>query len=95
MRQSSWTDQFGIPLMEGTVEVKFNHLGRPALASYNIVGGKKIPGNKEFPPEYKEPTVEFEGAEFIEDGTSIALDDVPDSVEELAVQRYWDQIGDE
>lgn len=84
-------DSFGIPLMEGEIKVSFLHQGKKALALFDIsFEGKKYPGNSDYPPEYEDPTLAFEGAYLEETGEEIADSELDlDSLEDQAVEDYW------
>lgn len=82
---------FGLPLVESEVEVRFHHHDKEAVAVFEISGGSKLPGSREFPPEVEDPTVEFVGAYIGDDQIPTSEIDI-DNLEELAVEKYWDQL---
>lgn len=88
-------DHFGVPLMEGVdIDVTFQHNGKASVAFFEVSGGSRIPGSREFPPETEDPDVQFIGAETKEDDTEIDYKEIdPKTMEDLidsAVERYWD-----
>lgn len=88
-------DKFGLPLTEGVdIELDFEHDGKKAVAIFELSGGSRLKGSREFPPETEDPDVQFTGAFYKEDDNEIDYKEIdPQQMEQLidnAIAQYWD-----